>query len=227
MAGTIVITCPDCEKQTKVPDDLAGKKVRCKGCGGVVAVPQKRSVDTRMATPEVKKKLRPSEEEDASKPYGVEEISVAPRCPHCAYEMDPPDAVICLHCGYNMTKRRRVESRKVYEYSSTDWMRWLGPGIACAVAFFGLIGFCLFFHFLLPGLILSKWDGLVEKGLNRFELVEQASDESMLAYFFHPGIETWVIVFCIWLMWKSGKFAYKRLIVNYMPPEVIVGEDLE
>src|SRR5579871_2485680 len=44
MAGTIVITCPDCEKQTKVPDNLAGKKVRCKNCGGVIPVPQKRSV---------------------------------------------------------------------------------------------------------------------------------------------------------------------------------------
>jgi hypothetical protein len=227
MAGTIVITCPDCEKQTKVPDNLAGKKVRCKGCGGVIPVPQKRTIDTRMATPEVKKKLRPSEEEDASKPYGVEEISVAPRCPHCAYEMEPPDAVICLHCGYNMTKRRRVESRKVYEYSSNDWMLWLGPGVACAIAFFGLIGFCVFFHFWLPGLLMTKWDGLAEKGLNRFEIVDQASDESYLAYLFHPGIETWIIVICIWLMWKSGKFAYKRLIVNYMPPEVVVGEELE
>ena len=124
MAGTIVITCPDCEKQTKVPDNLAGKKVRCKGCGSVVAVPQKRTIDTRMATPEVKKKLRPSEEEDASKPYGVEEISVAPRCPHCAYEMEPPDAVICLHCGYNMTKRRRVDthpSKRLRDLVVTEW----------------------------------------------------------------------------------------------------------
>src|SRR5947209_8492961 len=167
MAGTIVITCPDCEKQSKVSDTLAGKKVRCKGCGGVIPVPKPRAVDTRMATPEVKKKLRPSEEEDGSKPYGVEEVSEIPRCPHCAYEIDPPDAVICLNCGYHLVKRRRVDSRKVYEYSGTDWLMWTGPGVAALLGFFALIGFLAFFHIWLPGLLIDKWDTIAAKGLNR------------------------------------------------------------
>ena len=48
-----------------------------------------------------------------------------------------------------------------------------------------------------------------------------ASQPAMLALIFHPGIETWVVVFCLWLMWRAGKFAFKRLVLNYMPPERI------
>ncbi len=35
----ITVQCSSCSKKYKVADTLAGKKIRCKGCGGVVAVP--------------------------------------------------------------------------------------------------------------------------------------------------------------------------------------------
>jgi ribosomal protein S27E len=35
----IRITCPGCKKPLLVPDQLAGKKVRCKGCAAAIAVP--------------------------------------------------------------------------------------------------------------------------------------------------------------------------------------------
>jgi formylglycine-generating enzyme required for sulfatase activity len=36
----IAFACPSCHKKLKVDDELAGKKVRCPGCGTVLAVPQ-------------------------------------------------------------------------------------------------------------------------------------------------------------------------------------------
>ncbi len=36
---TISVDCPDCGKNFKVPDSLAGKKGRCKACGGAFTVP--------------------------------------------------------------------------------------------------------------------------------------------------------------------------------------------
>src|SRR3954468_11336503 len=101
-APGIRITCPDCQQQMVVPESVRGKKVRCKKCGGVVPVPATGGVDTRMQTEKAQKATMDQEQEDGQNPYGVTETSLAPRCPHCAYELDPPDARICLHCGYDM-----------------------------------------------------------------------------------------------------------------------------
>jgi hypothetical protein len=37
----IAFACPGCGKQLKVKDELAGKKVKCPGCGCVAQVPSK------------------------------------------------------------------------------------------------------------------------------------------------------------------------------------------
>ena len=36
---TISVNCPKCNKQYQVRDELAGKRVRCKKCKGVVPIP--------------------------------------------------------------------------------------------------------------------------------------------------------------------------------------------
>jgi hypothetical protein len=208
-----------------VPESVKGKKVRCKKCGGVVPVTAG-PVDTRVQTEQAQAKAKAAavqEEEGIAKdPYGVTETSLAPRCPHCAYELDPPDSRICLHCGYDMIRRHRRPSIKTYDRTAGDWFMWLLPGIACLFAFFLLIGFGVYYHYYLPSQILNRWDAAYDAaGGDRFKTVDKAMDESYLALIFHPGIETWIYVICIWLMWKSGKFAFKRLVLNYMPPEKI------
>jgi hypothetical protein len=35
----IAFTCPSCCKELKAKDELAGKKVKCPGCGKAAAVP--------------------------------------------------------------------------------------------------------------------------------------------------------------------------------------------
>src|SRR5205823_7951267 len=106
MAAGIRITCPDCQHQMTVPESVRGKKVRCKECKGIVAVPAGKPAGP--AKPAPAKAVAPaalSEEDDAKVAFGVQEMSLAPRCPHCAYELDPPEAKVCLHCGYHMVKR--------------------------------------------------------------------------------------------------------------------------
>jgi hypothetical protein len=204
-----------------VPDAVRGKKVRCKGCGGVIAVPA--GVDTRVRTEQAQVKATSSaaqtEEEEAKNPYGVTETSLAPRCPHCAYELDPPDSRICLHCGYDMVKRSRRPSIKTYEQTGGDWFLHLLPGIGCLLGFFALIGLGIYYHYFLPGQLFTRWDPNYR---DRFQMVDKTMEnESWLAIFFHPGIEVWLFVFFLWLMWKSGKFAFRRLILNYKPPEKV------
>src|SRR5437870_5782693 len=113
----IRISCPNCQQQMTVPDSVRGKKVRCKGCGGVIPVPG--GVDTRMRTEQAQAQATADAasmiDDENKNPYGVTETSLAPRCPHCAYELDPPDSRICLHCGYDMVRRQRRPSIKTVE----------------------------------------------------------------------------------------------------------------
>jgi hypothetical protein len=204
----------------KVSDSVRGKKVRCKHCQGVIPVPAAgRTPDTRVTTPEAQAKLaKMSEEEDARNPYGVTETSLAPRCPHCAYELDPPDSIICLHCGYDMVKRQRVASIKAYEHSFGDWFLWLAPAVLCLIAIGLMAGFYYYYHFHLPYSVLDsrEADELLTDRLRAFE-----KGVEFTAYMFHPGIEVWIVVVLIWLSWKCLRFAFKRLVLNFRPPEKI------
>jgi hypothetical protein len=204
-----------------VPEAVRGKKVRCKKCGGVVPVPATGGVDTRVRTEKAQAKATAAADhgdDDAANPYGVTETSLSPRCPHCAYELDPPDSRICLHCGYDMIKRQRRPSIKTYDRTSGDWFMWLLPGIACLLGFFAVIGTAIFYHYYLPYFVLveREADLLLADRLGAFN-----KDIAFSSYMFHPGIEVWLVVFGLWLMWKSGKFAFKRLVLNYLPPEKI------
>lgn len=225
MADTLLITCPDCKKQVKVPANLAGKKIRCKACGAAVPVTagQKPAVDVRMMTPEAqaKRAAAMSEEDDAARPYRVHEVSLAPRCPHCAYELDPPDSLICLHCGYNMVKRGRVGSIKTYKLTLGDWMVWHLPTMACILGILGLVGFCLYYHYWLPEQILDKPDvaELARDRTNPFS--EEAKWGGYTTVLFYYPIELWLFVFCTWLGWKCVRFAFTRLVFHFRPPEVI------
>ena len=217
----IRITCPSCQQQMNVPEAVRGKKVRCKTCGGVVPVPAA-GVDTRVRTEQAQAKataaVSQTEVDEVQNPYGVTETNLDPRCPHCAYALDPPDARICLNCGYDMMKRQRRPSVKTYERTAGDWFKWLLPGFASFFGFLCVIAAGLYYHYWLP------YDILKEKDANallkdRLGLFNADPGPDFVAYMFHPGIEVWLAVAGLILMWKSGKYAFKRLILNYTPPE--------
>src|SRR5947209_10310898 len=156
----IRISCPNCQQQMNVPESVRGKKVRCKGCGGVIPVPAGGGVDTRLRTEKAQAQATDqaamSEDEHAKNPYDVTETSLAPRCPHCAYELDPPESRICLHCGYDMVRRARQPSIKTYDRTGGDWFKWLLPGIACLLAFFAIIGAGIYYHYFLPEQMFNR-----------------------------------------------------------------------
>ncbi len=206
-----------------VPDAVRGKKVRCKSCGGVVPVPTG-GVDTRVRTEQAQANATAAaartEEDEALNPYGVTETNLDPRCPHCAYALDPPDSRICLHCGYDMMKRQRRPSIKTYELTAGDWFKWLLPGIASFLGFLCVIGAGIYYHYYLPYEVLKDKDAsaLLEDRLGVFN---KDPGPDFITYMFHPGIEVWLAVAGLILMWKSGKFAFKRLILNYRPLEKV------
>jgi ribosomal protein S27E len=239
MAATISISCPKCKKQLNLPETLKGKKIRCKDCGTVFAVEPtggkaapKPAAGAKAAAkkdddedggnygfmseeasaapapvapkpppppPPTKGKKSKDEDEDGSNPYGVTDVDIAARCPHCAKEMESEDAVVCLHCGYNTQTRKKPEFKRVYDPTAQDKMLWILPGIVNIFLIFFLIGLDIFFLYGLD----STWKWMDE------ETTEALS----------KGIRTWFVGGSLFAIYKCGRFAVNRLIIQPVPPE--------
>jgi hypothetical protein len=218
MATTIVLVCPECGKQVKAPDNVLGKKVRCKFCQAAFVASQpggKAPPAGKPAKPPAGKGVKPpagkpaksgkpkldDDDEDAN-PYGVTTLDLVPRCPECANEMESEDAVICLHCGYNTRTRIRAKTRKVEDTTVGDYILWLLPGAACVLAVLIIIGFDIWY--------LMKID----------DYINAENDSWYLAVWVSGGIKTWVVIMSLGLIWLAGKYAFKRLVLHFHPPEV-------
>jgi DNA-directed RNA polymerase subunit RPC12/RpoP len=207
MAAMIVITCPECKKQLKGPAELQGKRVRCKACGQVFAVRPSRQEElprgqTKAApAPGAKAKTAtsapaPSQEDKEKNPYQLTDIVLTNRCPQCAAELESPDAIVCLNCGYNSLTRQRLTTVRTYAHTPLDWAIWLAPGIACALATLGLIGLICFL--LLPAGLQQVAGG---------------------AWWGHFSIQIYGSALAAGIAWLAAKYAFRRLVRNPRPPE--------
>lgn len=129
-------------------------------------------------------------------PYGVTTLDLTPRCPHCAKEMEEGD-VVCLHCGYNTQSRTHARTKHIYHTTASDWILWLLPGVGCAIAFFSLVGFSVWFDLSYTAASLPDWN---EDNIR--------------------GVRIWVPVICAFPAWFSLYFWVKRLILHPRPPEI-------
>ncbi len=238
----VEIQCPECDNPLKVPDEVLGKKIKCKQCGtafvakdprakpskpGGAAKPTKPGAGVavkkeKAPEPEPKKEepkpspatLRFQDDDDEGakpNPLGVINESDVPRCPFCAKELDPPDAVVCIHCGFNNVTRVRAESKKVWAPDASDWMNHLGPGVIALVLCVALIVFdviCL--------LNMREW----MTGSFLETETPDVTDPSRKKMLVKPG----AFIAIIWAatvlpIVGTGRFAIKRLAIEYMPTE--------
>ena len=236
------IMCPNCDKAMKVPDTAVGKKIRCKGCEHVFVVPEPPPPaakalpsEFRKAAPgkakAAKKKAEeppPEEEplpvaadaplpfkddddEDGPKEYGVVKEGEIPRCPHCAVELDPPDTKVCLNCGFDMRQRRRHSSKKVYEHTQGDYiMHWL-PAIIWLVVMIALIVVTVICFLRMRGWLVGSFLDKEEKNAVTGEP----------EFYIGSGCFVMVVTLITLAVCVSGGiFSYKRLVLNWRPPEV-------
>jgi DNA-directed RNA polymerase subunit RPC12/RpoP len=75
--------CPSCGKQYKWKPELAGRSAKC-ACGAKIVVPATAPVAPPATT------LLPDEP-----------VKAGVKCPSCGAEL-PPNAVLCVTCGYNL-----------------------------------------------------------------------------------------------------------------------------
>jgi DNA-directed RNA polymerase subunit RPC12/RpoP len=210
MAATIAITCPKCEKQIKGPADLAGKKIRCKECQHIFVVkvgaggraPEKGGKAVKTASGKkgaAAAKPAMDDDEDGSG-YEPVDISLLPRCPYCAKELENDEQVICLHCGYNRQTRERVGFVKTYERTGGQIFLWLLPGILCAIGVLILIGIMVVFWTVFPKLASDY-------------------DANWWSVFFNLWARLWGSVICLFAGFWLARFAILRLIFHPLPPE--------
>ncbi len=231
MAGAIATACPKCGRKVTVRAELEGKKIRCKECqavypvtvaasAGKAASPQKNKGQAKKAAPGTSASAG-----DDSNPYGITGAVESYRCPVCANEMESPEAIICLNCGFNTQTREANRTRKILDTTGEDRFMWLLPGILCIVAVFVMLLVWVLYHFALPHWIFGdKWDKVLDRpeingSRNKAAFDDALGEDSWLSILFHYGVEVWVVVGFLFLSFLCIKFAIKRLILNPNPPE--------
>lgn len=235
----VEIQCPECDNPLKVPEEILGKKIKCKQCGTAFVAKDSRAKPTKpggAAKPSKpgagavkKKEPEPEPKAPAPAPYKMQEDDDdddgakpnplglvyegedVPRCPFCAKELDPPDAVVCIHCGFNNVTRVRAESKKVWAPDSSDWMNHLGPGVLMLVIFIGLI--------VLDVIVLINMEDWLRGTFLESDTAD-VTDPSKKKLYVKPGaFITLIYAATVMPIIYTGRFAFKRLAIDYMPTE--------
>ncbi len=100
---TFSMRCP-CGKKLQVPQQYAGKRVKCPGCGKALQIPSGRSEKAPAAVDPVLEEL-------------FDEVELTPsktghRCPMCREDLAPDD-ILCVHCGYHLEWGKKLRTRRI------------------------------------------------------------------------------------------------------------------
>lgn len=191
MDGTLTVTCGECKKVMKVPEVLAGKRIRCRGCNATLTV--------KKPAPPVAVAKADGSDDDWTKAtaYGVERPDDQVRCAFCANDLEDGQ-VVCLKCGYNMQTRERHGVRVVHIQSGGDYFLWHLPSGLCVLVVLGCIA-----------LLTIIWTETPDLGDFFGYYFQQWRWGAVYASFF---------LCCI--IFYAGRFAVKRIFYHPHPPEV-------
>ncbi len=133
-------------------------------------------------------------------PYGVSTPDLRPRCPNCAEELRSSSDLICLHCGYNTQTRSLGKTRKTLAHTGGERLKWLLPGLGCALGMFIVFAANLYYCVALPTAL---------------------DPNSWLQFLNHESLRLWIASISLALIWGLGYFAQKRLLLEPTPPEKV------
>jgi uncharacterized membrane protein YagU involved in acid resistance len=197
----------------KAPAEAVGKKVKCKGCCHAFVIQNEAATQAVKAPAKAPAKpaakgapqkaaptpaKKPDDDDEGSDPYGVTEMQLGARCPHCANEIEEGQRV-CLHCGYDNESRQQARTRKVVYVTGFDQFLWLLPGIACVIFIIGAIVFDVIYC-----LNAEEWFG----------------DDKWYSFLGGQGVKMWMVIISLFMMAAALSFAIKRLYYHPHPPEV-------
>ena len=220
MTAPIEMKCPNCEKVLKVPPAVFGKRIKCRHCSHAFVVPDPAAKAARAAAkpqpagpapPPAKSPFLDDDDEGPAKIEVISEGDEDPRCPHCAQLLDPPDAIICIHCGFNNVTRAKASTRKVWAPTFEDWFMHLVPGIVALSICIALI--------VLNVICLTRMRDWLE---GSFLEMDEKDAAGRKRFFVAPGFFIALIMFFSLIIFiPAVKFAFRRLVKEYRPPEKI------
>lgn len=146
---------------------------------------------------------RAADDDDDPNPYDVTDLDLAPRCPHCANEMESEEAVVCLNCGYNTATRELGKTTRAFAHTPFEIMMWILPGILTFILFLICVG-TIGFH----------WIGIPR-------MLARDPENGWLSFADSLFSKAYGTVFLCFVGWRSLKFAIYRLIKQPRPPEKI------
>ena len=122
---------------------------------------------------------------------------------------DPPDAIVCVNCGFNNVTRAKADTKKVWAPTATDWIMHLLPGIFAVAICITLI--------VVDIISLNSMREWLE---GSFLEMEQKDAAGRKRFFVRPGFFITVIfMVSLVILVPATKFAYKRFIKEFKPPE--------
>ena len=103
----ITAQCGSCNKKFKANEQLAGKRVKCPQCGGVITIPVPQPAESHGSMASL------LDEESvpatpAPKPKPKAPAAIAKKCPSCSAEITA-GAVLCVNCGFDLRTGKPVE----------------------------------------------------------------------------------------------------------------------
>ena len=215
MSDMLDVSCPNCDKELKVPFEFAGKRVKCKGCEEVFTIKAAGKPKPPAKKPDPKPEPKPPVAEDdddddgPARSMGITKEDDVPRCPHCVKELDPPDAVVCLHCGFNNQTRIKAATQKVIAADATQWATHLAPGIIALIIVIAIVSLDAYCWVHMRGWLEGSALELDEKDLsNRKKMV------------IPPGaFIAFILVFSAMIVLPATRFFIRRLVFNYKPED--------
>lgn len=213
MSAAVEMKCPNCSKALKVPPAVFGKKIKCRHCehAFVVQDPAARAAQPASPPPPSPAKSRFLDDDEGPEKIEVIKEDDSARCPHCAQELEPPDAAVCIHCGFNNKTRAIAETKKVWAPTAEDWIMHLLPGMIALIICIALI--------VLDIVALLRMRSWLEGSFLEMEEVDAAGRKR---FYVPPGFFiALIMVASIVILVPAVKFVYQRLIIGYMPPEKV------
>ena len=132
---TMRIECPECRRHLQLPEDLAGREVKCPGCGTVWVTDASLALAVcSVEDDQPQDAIQPAQPRRSEEPVAPAPSGPGVPCPHCGALL-APEAVLCIDCGFNRKtgkQLRTVTERFERHWDGGDFPCW-GRLVLCGI----------------------------------------------------------------------------------------------
>ena len=105
------VSCPSCGKSYAAPEHYLGRKVTCPACHATFRVPATKASLKQCDHPSAHATPAQNGEEFEAPPDAAVTPTAGRLCPECGTELSE-NAILCVSCGYNLSKGKRMATAK-------------------------------------------------------------------------------------------------------------------